>query len=144
MEWTFADPILGQHISLCRKFSVLNHSTTSSPPKKRYQSPKAFICFNPRSFHRIIIGWFGMLRVVQGVQDFFFHHSHQPLPRIHRCQRPLKLSTQCECTVTTIGWLCFVLAREWWQTLKNSWKKHNVIWWEWYTLSMTNNGPWTI
>ena len=36
----------------------------------------------------------------------FFHNSLQPLPRLHRCKRPsnTKLSTQCECTVTPIGW----------------------------------------
>ena len=38
----------------------------------------------------------------------FFHNSLQPLPRLHRCKRPLKLSTQCDCTVTTIGWKLFV------------------------------------
>ena len=34
---------------------------------------------------------------------FFFHNSLQPLPRLHRCKRPTKLSTQFECTVTPIG-----------------------------------------
>ena len=34
----------------------------------------------------------------------FFYNSLQPLPRLHRCKRPSKLSTQWECTVTPIGW----------------------------------------
>ena len=34
----------------------------------------------------------------------FFHNSLQPLPRQHRCS---KLSTQCQCTVTPIGWYFF-------------------------------------
>ena len=34
----------------------------------------------------------------------FFHNSLQPLPRQHRCKRLSKLSAQCECTVTPIGW----------------------------------------
>ena len=34
----------------------------------------------------------------------FFHNSLQPLPLLHRCKKPSKLSTQCECTVTPIGW----------------------------------------
>ena len=35
----------------------------------------------------------------------FFHNSLQPLPRLHCCKRPSKqLSTQCECTVSPIGW----------------------------------------
>ena len=38
------DPGTAQH-SIRRKFSVLNHSTISSPPKKGVQSPSAFICF---------------------------------------------------------------------------------------------------
>ena len=28
----------------------------------------------------------------------FFHNSLQPLPLLHRCKRPSKLSTQCEFT----------------------------------------------
>ena len=35
----------------------------------------------------------------------FFHISLQPHPRLHRCKRSSKLSTQFECTVTPIGWL---------------------------------------
>ena len=27
---------------------------------------------------------------------FFFHKALQPLPSLHRCKRPSKLSTQCE------------------------------------------------
>merc|ERR1711860_278717 len=38
----------------------------------------------------------------------FFHNSLQPLPRLHRCKRPSKLSAQCECTVSLIGWTFFV------------------------------------
>ena len=34
----------------------------------------------------------------------FFHNLLQPLPRLHRCKRPLKPSMQCECTVTPNGW----------------------------------------
>ena len=34
----------------------------------------------------------------------FFQNSLLPLPRLHRCKRPSKLSTKCECTVTPIGW----------------------------------------
>ena len=37
-------------------------------------------------------------------KNLFFHNSLQPLPRLNRCKRPSKLSTQCECTVTPIGW----------------------------------------
>ena len=37
-----------------------------------------------------------------------FHNSLQPLPRLHDCKRPSKLSTQCKCTVTPIGWQFFV------------------------------------
>ena len=36
----FADSILGQHLSLRRKFSALNHSTISSTPKKDVQMPE--------------------------------------------------------------------------------------------------------
>ena len=43
-----------------------------------------------------------------GVQEklcfFTIHCKLQLLPRLHRCKRPAKLSTQCECTVTRIGW----------------------------------------
>ena len=34
----------------------------------------------------------------------FFQNSLQHLPHLHRCNRPSTLSTQCECTVTPIGW----------------------------------------
>ena len=46
---------------------------------------------------------------IQGVQEklCFFHISLQPLPRLHRCKRPIKLSKQCKCTVTPIGWQYF-------------------------------------
>ena len=37
----------------------------------------------------------------------FFHNSLQPIPRLHCC-RPSKLSTQCDCTVTPIGWVIFL------------------------------------
>ena len=51
--------------------------------------------------------------LVQGVQEKFV----QPLPRLHRCKRPTKLSTLCECTVTPIGWYFFVqpIAAECWR-----------------------------
>ena len=41
------------------------------------------------------------LKILQGVQEklCFFHNSLQPLPRLHRCKRPSKLSTKSECTV---------------------------------------------
>ena len=47
----------------------------------------------------------------------FFHNSLQPIPRLHCCKRPLKLSAQCECTVTPIGWYFFVqpIAAECWR-----------------------------
>ena len=35
---------------------------------------------------------------------FVFKNSLQPLPTLHGCKRPSKHSTQCECTVTPIGW----------------------------------------
>ena len=38
----------------------------------------------------------------------FSQNSLQPLPRLQCCKRPSKLSTQCECTITPIGWLFFV------------------------------------
>ena len=43
---------------------------------------------------------------VQGIQEklCFFHNSLQPLPRLHLCKGTSKLSRQCECTVTLIGW----------------------------------------
>ena len=47
---------------------------------------------------------------------FLQFNSLQPLPRLHRCKRPSKLSTQCECTVTPIG--CFFvqpIAAECWR-----------------------------
>ena len=63
----------------------------------------------------------------------FFHNSLQPFPRLHRCKRPSKLSTQCECTVTPIGWQFFVqpIAAESWRgrggTLSRILgKKHNI------------------
>ena len=63
----------------------------------------------------------------------FFHTSLQPLPRLHRCKRPQKLSTQCECTVTPrLVIFCTdnssrVLTRERWQTFENSWKKTQYL-----------------
>ena len=59
----------------------------------------------------------------------FFHNSLQPLPRLHRCKRPSKLSTQCECTVTPIGWYFFVqpIAAEFWRGRGGKLsKKHNI------------------
>ena len=46
----FSVSTLGQHLSLSRKFSALNHPTNSCalpPPQKKtgLQSPRAFICF---------------------------------------------------------------------------------------------------
>ena len=34
----------------------------------------------------------------------FSHNSLQPLPRLHHCKRPSKLSSKCEYTVTPICW----------------------------------------
>ena len=47
----------------------------------------------------------------------FFHNSLQPLPRLHRCVRPSKLSKQCECTVSPTGWSFFAqpIAAECWR-----------------------------
>ena len=65
----------------------------------------------------------------------FFHNSLQPLLHLHRCKRPSKLSTQCECTVTPIGWEFFVQPIEaecWWgrggKLLRIPGKKHNIKW----------------
>ena len=38
----------------------------------------------------------------------FLHNFLQLLPRLHCCKRSSKLSTQCKCTVTPIGWYFFV------------------------------------
>ena len=37
-------------------------------------------------------------------KNVFFKNSMQPLPLPHRFKRPSRLSTQCECIVTPIGW----------------------------------------
>ena len=72
---------------------------------------------------------------VQRVQEklCFLHNSLQPLPCLHRCKRSLKLSTQCECTVTPIGWNFFVqpIAVECWRGRGGKLsrilgKKHNI------------------
>ena len=67
---------------------------------------------------------------VQGGQKklCFFHISLQPLPRLHRCKRNLKLSTQCECHSYWLVIFCTtnrsrVLAKARWQTFENSWEK---------------------
>ena len=69
--------------------------------------------------------------IVQAVQEklCFFHNSLQPLPRLHRCQTPSKLSTIR--VYSHSYWLVIfcttncsrVLGRERWQTFENSWKK---------------------
>ena len=46
--------------------------------------------------------WWANYRVFRKI--VFFHNSLQPLPRLHRCKRPSKLSTQCECTVIPLRW----------------------------------------
>ena len=58
----------------------------------------------------------------------FFHNSLQP--RQYRCNRPPKLSTQCECTFTPIGWYSLdnqlqpsAGEGERWQTFENSWNR---------------------
>ena len=63
---------------------------------------------------------------------FVFLNSLQPLPRLHRCKRPSKLSTQCECHSYWLVIFCTpnssrVLARERWQTFENSWKKTQYL-----------------
>ena len=73
---------------------------------------------------------------LQCVQEklYFFHNSLQHLPRLHRCNRPSTLSTQCECTVTLIGWYFFVqpIAAECWRRGRGGklsrilGKKHNI------------------
>ena len=57
----------------------------------------------------------------------FFHNPLQPLPRLHRCKKPSKLSTQCECTVIPIGRLFYVqpIAAECWRG--NSRKKNTIF-----------------
>ena len=74
---------------------------------------------------------------IQGVQVklCFLHDSMQPLPRLHCCKRSSKLSTQCECTVTPIGWQFFVepIAAEFWRgrggkLSKILGKMHNSKW----------------
>ena len=57
----------------------------------------------------------------------FVHNSLQPLPRLHRCKRPSKLSTQYR-GYSHSHWLIIfcttnssrLLARERWQTFENS------------------------
>ena len=52
-----------------------------------------------------------ILILLQGGQKkivFFSQFTATPFPRLHRCKRPSKLSTQCKCTVTPIGWLIFL------------------------------------
>ena len=78
-------------------------------------------------------GIFKLFQGLQGVQEkwCFFHKSLQPLPRLQRCKRPSKLSTQYECTVSLLLADNFcttnsshVLARDSWQTSENSCKKN--------------------
>ena len=62
----------------------------------------------------------------------FFHNSLQPLPRLHGCKRPSKLSTQCECTELILAGYFFLqpIAAECWergQIFKNSWKKTQYL-----------------
>ena len=62
-------------------------------------------------------------------KNVFFHNSLQPLPRLHRCNRPSTLSTQCD-VYSHSYWLVIlwttnssrVLARKRWQIFENSWK----------------------
>ena len=54
------------------------------------------------------------------IKFVFFHNSVQPLPRLHRCKRPSRLSTQCACTVIPMVISCAtnssrVRVRERWQ-----------------------------
>ena len=47
-------------------------------------------------------------RVLRKICVFFTIHCNPSLAYVHRCKRPSKLPTQCECTVTPIGWEFFV------------------------------------
>ena len=44
------------------------------------------------------------IQVAQEKLCFFAIHCNLFLAYIHRCKNPLKFSTQCEYTVTPIGW----------------------------------------
>ena len=59
----------------------------------------------------------------------FFHNLLQPLPRLHRCKRSSKRSTQCKCTVTPIGRSFFVhpIAAECWRGRGGKLSKKNTI-----------------
>ena len=64
----------------------------------------------------------------------FFHNSLQPLPRLHRCKRPSKLSNAIRVYSHSYWLVIFcttnssrVLARERWQIFENSWKKTQYL-----------------
>ena len=73
---------------------------------------------------------------LQAVQEkLLFHNSLQPLPRLHRCKRPSKLSLDAMRVYIHSYWpviFCTtnssrVLARERLQTFENSWKKMQYL-----------------
>ena len=71
-----------------------------------------------------------ILIIIKKSIDCYF--SLHPLPRLHRCKRLSKLSTQCERTLLLKIIFCTtnssrVLARERMQTFENSWKKTQYL-----------------
>ena len=94
------------------------------------QRPQHIITFISLSF-RLYVHIY--VRTVCSGKIVLFHNLLQPLPRLHRCRRPSKLSTQCECTVSPIGWYFFVqpIAADCWRgrggkLLRILGKKHNI------------------
>ena len=74
-------------------------STSARPPTR---SAAAAARSDNSTFNVSIVEHTGCLGKI-----VFFHNSLQPLPRLHCCKRPSKISTQCECTectATPIGW----------------------------------------
>ena len=62
------------------------------------------ILFYPVLIYFIFIPNLNKYRVFRKI--VFFHNPLQPIPRLHmyHCTRFGKVSTQCKCTVTPIGW----------------------------------------
>ena len=63
------------------------------------------------------------------LRNIFFHHSLQPLPRLHRCKRPALNGIR---EYRHSYWLLILFvqpieARERWQTFENSRKKHTIF-----------------
>ena len=86
---------------------ILSNSISNLCTTKLKHSPFEILCtfvtLNIVSLYNAL--YLDNTLVIQGVQEklCFFHNSLQPLPRLHRCKRPSKISTQCEWTVTPIG-----------------------------------------